>query len=646
MVDDFKGLVFNNRYEMGGLLGSGGMGLVYLSHDAFLDRQVAVKIIQPEEAWSEEATKSFIAEARIIARLEHPHILKIYDLGTQVVDDYGDVLYLVLQLAAGGTLDERIDVHPISSPEVSRVLKPVCNALDYAHSQGVIHLDLKPLNIFFDGLDNPLVADFGLAKVLHDAAGELKADTRAGTLDYMPPEQLFGAVAGTFSDIYALGISIYEMLTGEMPRREWDGMAYFDHPIPPRLLPVIRRATQPNPHLRYAKARDLAQAFADAVAGKPVVVMGPDAVENAVGDIVNGHYGRGLVLFDKGDLEDAIEAYDAALQAEPDNAHIYFHRGVARAEMGDFDSAIADYDNAVYMNGNQQDFYFYRGYARQALGEMERAIADFNEVILRDLHNADAYYYRGLCYGKQGKLDQAIADFSEVIRLQPRHADAFYLRGNARNKQGDFHGAITDLSTAILLNPQHADAYYLRGDAHYQREELAEAVGDFNEAIRLDPEHADTYYLRGLTYYQQNDVEAALADLDEAIRLNPDHAEAHYLRGHAYGKQGDLGAAVDDFGTAVRINPQDAEANFYRGLANVQREELEDAIADFIEAIRLSPQDAEAYGRLGDCYYDLKRHADALVSYRRYLELEIAEPESTILERVRILERRLRKKSK
>ena len=646
MADDFAGLVLNNRYEMGGLLGSGGMGLVYLSHDSFLDRQVAVKIIQPEEAWSEEATESFVAEARIIARLEHPHILKIYDLGNQVVNGYGEVLYLVLQLAAGGTLDERVEANPLSPSEVARILKPVCDGLDYAHSQGVIHLDLKPLNIFFDNLDNPLVADFGLARVLHDAAGELKADTRAGTLDYMPPEQLFGAVAGTFSDIYALGISIYEMLTSEMPRREWDGMAYFDHPIPPRLLPVIRKATQPNPRLRYAKARDLAQAFADAVAGKPVVVTGTDAKESVIGDDVNGHYDQGLVLFDEGDLEGAIEAYDAALQVEPDNAHIYFHRGMARSEMGDFDGAIADYDHAIYMDGDQEDFYFYRGYGRQVVGDMERAIADFNEVILRDSHNADAYYYRGLSYGKQGRLYQAIADFSEVIRLQPRHAGAFYLRGNARNKQGDLRGAVTDLSMAIMLNPQHADAYYLRGDAHYQQEEFAEAIGDFVEAIRLDPEHADAFYLRGLTYYQQADVEDAIADLDEAIRLNPDHAEAHYLRGHAYGKRGDLRAAVDDFGTAVRINPQDAEANFYRGLANVQREELEDAIADFIEAIRLSPQDAEAYGRLGDCYYDLKRYADALVSYRRYLELESEEPESAIRERVRLLERRLRKKSK
>jgi len=263
MSNDFVGLRLNDRYEITKQLGAGGMGVVLQAHDHLLDRQVAVKIIQPGSVLAPKAIDAFIHEARIIARLEHPNILTVYDLGIHPLTD-GDLLYLIMQLASGGTLAARLEKGPLSLSEVQRIMVAVCGALDYAHSQGVIHLDLKPLNILFDARNTPLVADFGLAKMLQNASN-VKADTRVGTLAYMPPEQLFGAQAGPYSDVYALGITLYEMLTGEIPRREWNGAVSFDRTLPKGVLSAIEKATQSNPGNRYAESRALAQALNQAI---------------------------------------------------------------------------------------------------------------------------------------------------------------------------------------------------------------------------------------------------------------------------------------------------------------------------------------------------------------------------------------------
>ncbi|MCZ7541566.1 MAG: serine/threonine protein kinase [Anaerolineae bacterium] len=226
MASGLIGFVLNERYEITGQLGTGGMGIVLQAHDRLLDREVAVKLIRPEHALAPAALDAFLREARMIARLEHPNILAVHDLGAVTSESKG-LPFLVMQLAKGGSLADRLKTGPLPLPEVQRIVTAVCGALDYAHRRGVVHLDVKPLNIFFDEHHNPLIGDFGLAKLLENAM-KVKADTRAGTLAYMAPEQLFGSQAGPFTDVYALGITVYEMLTRALPRRSWDGAVQFE----------------------------------------------------------------------------------------------------------------------------------------------------------------------------------------------------------------------------------------------------------------------------------------------------------------------------------------------------------------------------------------------------------------------------------
>ena len=267
MFENIIDLVLAERYEIQALLGSGGMASVFRAHDCALDRQVAVKVVRPDLVLSPEITDKFIREARIIASLEHAHVLEVYDQGKQPVEGQ-TLVYLVMQLASGGTLTERIREGPLTPYLAEHVLSQVCSALDYAHNRRVIHLDLKPDNILFDELGNALVADFGIAR-LFQTASHVTTRTVAGTPPYMPYEQWLGKHAGRLSDVFALGITLYQVLTGELPDRELTQQGILVHlryPLPPGIRAVIERATRSDPGRRYHTAGELAQAFTSAVA--------------------------------------------------------------------------------------------------------------------------------------------------------------------------------------------------------------------------------------------------------------------------------------------------------------------------------------------------------------------------------------------
>jgi ribonuclease HIII len=274
VLDDFVGRVLGGKYELKAILGQGGMGAVFRALDQELDRIVAVKVIKPDHALSPKAVDNFIKEARIIARLSgHVHILTVHALDK--AENIECPIYLVMELADGGTLADKARMGPMLADEVLSIARQVGEALDYAHSQNVVHLDLKPNNILFDDKGNVLVADFGLAKIL-ESATHVKADTGAGTRDYMPPEQYFGGEAGIYSDVFALGITLHELLTGNPPGRGLDDagnlQVFIDSSLPPGIASVIRKSTEYDPRQRYQTAGELVNAFASALREPDTVV--------------------------------------------------------------------------------------------------------------------------------------------------------------------------------------------------------------------------------------------------------------------------------------------------------------------------------------------------------------------------------------
>jgi serine/threonine protein kinase len=240
------------RYEKLEEIGRGGMSTVYRARDTRLQREVALKLLPAYLSQDETFTQRFQREAQVIARLEHPHIVPIYDVG-----EYEGQPFLVMRLLSGGTLRQRLADSNLTPLALVRSLQEVATALDAAHRRDIIHRDIKPSNILFDDQGAAFVTDFGVAKVMN-AATQLTGSGLLGTPAYMSPEQFTGKGLDGRSDQYSLAIVVYEALTGELP---FDGdtvqqLIYQHLQASPRDINVV------NPALPAAIAPVMSQALA------------------------------------------------------------------------------------------------------------------------------------------------------------------------------------------------------------------------------------------------------------------------------------------------------------------------------------------------------------------------------------------------
>jgi formylglycine-generating enzyme required for sulfatase activity len=337
-------------YDINRRLGRGGMADVYLAMQASLSRPVAIKVLalerMPTYAWdaqgrtpaedAEDMVKRFEREARTIARLDHPHIVSIFDVGR--TDD--GRLYYVMPYLPNGDLSTR----DLREDEVAivAVVRALCRALGYAHTLGVVHRDVKPENVLFDKLDRPLLADFGIALAAHQSARVTREGSTMGSSGYMSPEQARGLTIDGRADLYSLGVVAYEMLSGDLPFHGPDALAvalaHLEQPVP-RLRSARRhwqefidRAMAKSPAERFQTAAQM-EAALDAIAAqlgnapaatyatKPMSALiapqrdkSPNAVIVAV--VVLGLAGAGLIGYGLTRLRHSDETA-AAVAPEP-----------------------------------------------------------------------------------------------------------------------------------------------------------------------------------------------------------------------------------------------------------------------------------------------------------------------------------------
>lgn len=249
-------------YEIERELGVGGMARVYLAIQSSLERRVALKVMAPALAADASFSKRFLREARTIASLTHPHIVAVYEVG--VTTDH--LHYFSMQFLPGGDFAQRMR-KGVEQVEVIRVLCGIAKALGFAHEQGVVHRDVTPGNIMFDGADTPLLTDFGIARALSGSTRITSTGVSIGTSNYMSPEQARGGEVDARSDLYSLGVLAFEALTGRPPYQGPDGFAvayaHVFEPIPrlPAALQhwqaFIDQALAKDPKDRFASAEEL-----------------------------------------------------------------------------------------------------------------------------------------------------------------------------------------------------------------------------------------------------------------------------------------------------------------------------------------------------------------------------------------------------
>jgi len=275
-----------DRYEIKGEIGRGGMATVLHGYDPRFRRDVAIKLLPREFLHDPQFRARFQREAQTIASLEHPAIVPVHDFG-----EAGGQLYLVMRLMSSSSLSDRLEQGPLSISETIRILNRLAPALDSAHALGIIHRDLKPANILFDQWNNPYLSDFGIVKLIADSNTALTAvGGLMGTPSYMSPEQVRAVVKlDGRSDIYALGVILFEMLTGQQPYKANTpiGLAFMHvtEPIPriqdsnPKLpanyQAVINQAMAKDREARPATATALATLVSDLARGEESTVEPP-----------------------------------------------------------------------------------------------------------------------------------------------------------------------------------------------------------------------------------------------------------------------------------------------------------------------------------------------------------------------------------
>ncbi len=302
-------------YALAERIGMGGMGSVYRAVQPNVEREVAVKIILPAFANHPDFIRRFEAEAQLVARLEHPHIVPLYDYWREP-----GVAYLVMRLLRGGNVQNLMKQGSLSIETTTHMLEQICSALNAAHRIGVIHRDLKPANVLLDEDNNAYLADFGIAKNLGnpDLENQTQVDAIIGSPQYMSPEQIRSLSVRPETDIYCLGVMLYEMLTGALP---FTGPTPFDliqhhisTPMPPlsahrtglpaALDAVITRSTAKDPNDRYSDALSLFHDFRHAIGRMmdvdPIQVTYDEEAETII-EAANPF--KGLRAFNEADAE-------------------------------------------------------------------------------------------------------------------------------------------------------------------------------------------------------------------------------------------------------------------------------------------------------------------------------------------------------
>lgn len=661
----------------------GGMGAVYLAEraDDAYRKQVAVKLLQNTLA-TEYERERFRAERQILASLEHASIARLIDGGTRA----DGAPYLVMEYVDGEPIDRYCDEHRLSIHERLRLFQRACAAVAHAHRQGVVHRDLKPANILVGAEGVPKLLDFGIAK-LFDPAGEpqagpvTRAEDRRLTPEYASPEQLSGAAIGFASDLYALGVVLYELLAGCLPY-QFDGLSFDEmlravretDPLPPsaalarrepkRMEParrlhgdldnIVMKALRREPRARYATADELAADIGRHLAGEAVLARAAAPLERAA-RFVRRHRTQvvvGLALLACGALAALYvkAVYDAERRVE---ALIASHASAQAIESRP-SLAILPFrgagDGAALGNGMSEDLITslsalagLRVTAFNSVRHYPDAAPDL-DAIAREL---------GVRYVVSGSVEQGggrlviaatLADAEAgrslwSTRYERAPEDVFAIQAELAGKVAASLGlepTADERQRFARVPTRSIEAYQalLQGLPSYgQRLRAAndEARRHFERAIALDPGYARAYATLANTYraefandWSDSPVEAlARAErmASRALALDDGLSQAHFVMGLVRREQRRHTEALAAAARAVALDPNFADGFVLMASVLCYDGKTENTVGLIQKAVRLNPRFPVNYPfHLGQCYFAMGRYGEAIAAFEQALD--------------------------
>ncbi len=566
--------------------------------------------------------------------------------------------YLVRKYIIGNSLKKEILPHKkLNSVQVIDILSEVLEILDFIHSQGIIHRNLKPANIIRRESDNKLVInDFGAPQ---EAISNIIFSS-----EYMPIEQTYRNPQFN-SDIYALGIIAIEALTGltasEITNRKnqkntdaekikWYPRGYN---VNQSLAKIINKMVDLNYQNRYQSAKEVLkdlqainqsysnivfQKIKQQISNKPKLIFG--IVSLILLGIVSylllaprninyakQLYKQGLAHYNKSEYTQAIKLLSQAININPEYSLAYNSRGDAYYRLGNYEKSQQDSSAAIRHNPHDANAYYDRAFSLYFVGEFNGAIIDYNQAIKINPEFANAYYGRGLARYEIKENRKAITDLNQAIAINPKFALAYLQRAIVRREIGDKLKAIKDFGKAIEINPKYTEAYYQRGKTRYALNEKAAAKKDFTKVIELDPKYVDAYIARADVYNDLGYPKQAYEDYEQAIEMNPEDAKAYIHRGKYRFQLKDIEGAIENYNQAIKLDSTQATAYNNRANAHLELGKWNKAMADYSQAIKFNPKYALAYYNRGLLRTDLGRVPGALEDFQAAADIFLKQGE-------------------
>lgn len=620
------GTMLGSRYRIDAEAGEGGMGKVYRATDLDLGRTVALKVVRSELAGDPQNFERLKREILLASRVTHRHVLRIHDLG-----EADGVRFVSMAWVDGEDLATLIGrTGPLAEDRLLALAKQLCEGLEAAHREGVIHRDLKPHNVLLDSSGNVCISDFGLAETLNVSERTPSGQDSgvSGTPRYMSPEQVQGKAVDQRTDIYSLGLVLYEMATGVVPFRDSSALETMlqrvtETPKSPKLLipalsdklaQVILRCLEQDPAKRYQSARELSDELrsekprtkkrAIAVAAVAVVLLviaaafflfrskprsvphltsaapapaAPPMQSAGAYDL----YLRGRQILkdhqDEKGVTAALDLFNQANQKEP--AFALAWTGVADASL---------------------DMYRYKRDSFWA----DKALAAAREAQARNDRLPEVHFALGSVYTQMGKNADAVSEIRRALQLDPKSDNGYVRLGRAYLQMGQPEAALTAFRKAVDLNPFYWGNHDQLGKAYYRTGRNDDALREFKRVAELDPANASVHNSMGIIYSRQSLWDSAIAEFQKTIQLRPSH-EAYTNLGTAYFYAGRHSEAIPMFEKAVALDPQDellvgnlADEYRHAKLDEKARATYDRAIQLAYQRLQINPRDAKVLGNL------------------------------------------------
>jgi tetratricopeptide (TPR) repeat protein len=592
-------------YEILGELGSGGMGVVYRARQNGLKRLVALKMVGPWETTGAEDLLRFRNEAEAVARLHHPHIVQIYQVGDSISGPF-----FSMELVEGEPLSRRLSGRPQPAREAARLTALLASAIHYAHENGIIHRDLKPANVLLNRDGEPKITDFGLSKQLDSDSTRTRDGVVLGTPSYMSPEQAAGGrkPVGPVSDVYSLGAVLYEMLTGKPPfqgETAWETVRQVtaDEPVSPRRLQprvpadletICLKCLNKEPGRRYASAADLAADLNRFLEGRPTVARPASVMERLwkwsrrrptaaalvglgaitallllTGGFLYGQYQRERAEFLRQRLAD--QQHERELREE---ALGLYEKGQEAAAAHDWQTALRHLERMRGVIDSEPELADLSDRAAHALTDVRaRLDAQSGRLRAREKYERflrwrdDALFHAMSFPGQdgvadlracRGAVDRALTEFdwtaegASTLVLDPT---IFSPSEQAEVREGCYE--------LLLVLAEIIDRD--NGTPPARRAERALQVLDRAEGLNIETR---TYHLRRARYLTRlGDNTSAAEERRRSEAIRPGTAVDFFLAGQEGLQRGDPATAARDLESALRLQPDHFWARYFLAVA-------------------------------------------------------------------------------